>query len=200
MAKRVFSIRRFKSPADSVKLWPRSSTLSAGKSSAGNVWSENWAGPEVMESRPCSPSRSKSISDPSGNLRTMSWNICAGTVVAPSPLVLQGTVSTSSMSRSVAVSFSSFLAALMRTLERMGMVFRRSTTLATCASALARPGLSMVSRMVVRYPKNEGFSPVRSTLAEALGLGPNAYEPVRNEELPLRPCRAGDHFSRATTA
>ena len=70
------------------------------------------------------------------------------TVVAPSPLVRTGTVSTSSMSRSVAVSLISFLAAEMRTLDRMGMVLRRSTTLATWASALASPGLSMVSRMV----------------------------------------------------
>ena len=61
----------------------------------------------------------------------MSWSICAGTVVAPSPLALQGTVSTSSMSRSVAVSFSSFLAVASSTLERIGMVLRRSTTLAT---------------------------------------------------------------------
>ena len=104
------------------------------------------------------------------------------------------------MSRSVAVSLSSFLAVLMRTFERMGMVLRRSTTLATWASARAKPGLSMVRRMVVRYPENVGFPLVRSTLTEALGFGPNAYEPVRNEELPLRPCRAGQQISRATTA
>jgi len=44
--------------------------------------------------------------------------------------------------------------------------------------------------MVVRYPENEGFPLVRSTLTEAPGFGPNAYEPVRNEELPLKtlPC------------
>jgi hypothetical protein len=93
------------------------------------------------------------MSAPSGSLRTMSWNMCAGTVVAPSPLALQGTVSTSSMSRSVAVIFSSFLAVDSRTLDRMGMVLRRSTTLATWASARARPGLSMVSRMVARCPQ-----------------------------------------------
>jgi hypothetical protein len=62
----------------------------------------------------------------------------------------------------------------------MGMVFRRSTTLATWASALERPGLSMVSRMVDRYPKMSAFPPVRQTLAEALGLGPNSCEPMRN--------------------
>ena len=80
------------------------------------------------------------------------------------------------------------------------MVLRRSTTLATWASARAKPGLSMVRRMVIRYPENVGFPPVRWTPTEALGFGPNAYEPVRNEELPLRPCRAGQHISRATTA
>ena len=45
------------------------------------------------------------------------------------------------------------VAGLNRTFDRMGMVFRRSTTLATWASARAKPALSMVSRMA-RYPNS----------------------------------------------
>ncbi len=87
----------------------------------------------------------------------MSLNICAGTVTAPSPETEQSTVSTTSMSKSVAVSFKAFEPAVSITFDRMGIVFRRSTTFATCARALASFGFSMVRRMVGEYPENESF-------------------------------------------
>src|SRR5262245_9219026 len=89
------------------------------------------------------------------------------------------------MSRSVAVSFSSLLLTERRTFEMIGIVFRRSTTLATWPSALERAGFSMVSRMVDRYPRFALFRCARG-LAEDLwlrsGLGKGM---IRREELPV---------------
>jgi hypothetical protein len=55
---------------------------------------------------------------------------------------------------------------LSSTLARIGIVFRRSTTLATWASAFAKPALSMLSRMMDRYP-NWRLLPGALGLAEA---------------------------------
>ena len=61
--------------------------------------------PDVMTTRPASGSSIFSWL-PSGSLRTMSCNRWAGAVAAPSASVMAGASSTTSSSRSVAVSLS----------------------------------------------------------------------------------------------
>src|ERR1700722_16037152 len=68
----------------------------------------------------------------------------AGAVAAPLRSTSAGSDSTISISRSVAVSFSLPLPASIRTFDRMGMVFRRSTTLWTWLSAFKKAPRSTV--------------------------------------------------------
>ena len=85
---------------------------------------------------------------PSGSLRTISYRVWAGAVVEP---VLEAVASTCSMmarSMSVAARLSRPFCAVIRTLDRMGIVLRRSTTLCTWASAFSRAARSIVSFMV----------------------------------------------------
>jgi ABC-type uncharacterized transport system involved in gliding motility auxiliary subunit len=62
--------------------------------------------------------------------------VCAATVVAPARLTIAGARSTTSMSRSVARKLTASPSASISTLERIGIVFRRSTT--DCARLMAR--------------------------------------------------------------
>src|SRR5881409_2318100 len=71
----------------------------------------------------------------------------AGTVVAPPWPTSAGTVSVSSRSRSVALKASLERSALTRTLARIGMVFRRSTTPWTWPSDFNRAARSTVTFM-----------------------------------------------------
>ena len=68
----------------------------------------------------------------------------AGAVAAPLRSTSAGIDSTISISRSVAVSFSLPLPASINTFDRMGMVFRRSTTLWTWLSAFKKAPRSTV--------------------------------------------------------
>src|SRR4029078_13621410 len=90
------------------------------------------------------------------------------------------------MSRSVAVSFNSLLLADRSTFERIGIVFRRSTTLATWPSALGGGGFSLLSRMVARYPQYAPFPLCLASGRSAFWLrsGPGKSV-IRREELPV---------------
>src|SRR5262249_27763363 len=71
--------------------------------------------------------------------------MCAGTVVAPPGPTSAAIVSVTSTSRSVALKVSLDFSALMRTLARMGMVLRRSTTRCTWPSDLNSAARSTVT-------------------------------------------------------
>ena len=84
-----------------------------------------------MRRRSFSASRLISTSAPSASLRTMSCSTWAGTVTAPDCDTSAGAWSDTSRSRSVALSCSTEAVAFSNTLDRMGIVVRRSTTLVT---------------------------------------------------------------------
>src|SRR5919201_3307606 len=71
--------------------------------------------------------------------------MCAGTVVAPPGPTSAAIVSVTSTSRSVALKVSLDFSALIRTLARMGMVLRRSTTRCTWPSDLNSAARSTVT-------------------------------------------------------
>src|ERR1700677_530221 len=100
----------------------------SGKSLSGNVCSVKRERPARIASAARSPDDSRMICAPSGNLRTMSKNMWAGTVVEPPGPTSAAHVSVTSTSRSVAFSASLERSAWRRTLARIGMVLRRSTT------------------------------------------------------------------------
>jgi hypothetical protein len=72
MAKRVLSIRRFRSLAAMSNLWLSSPAARSGKSSGGSVCRAKRECPELSVRRSFSTSRLISTSAPSGSLRTMS--------------------------------------------------------------------------------------------------------------------------------
>src|SRR5262245_9439978 len=74
--------------------------------------------------------------------------MCAGTVVAPPGPTSAAIVSVTSTSRSVALKLSFDFSALIRTLARMGMVLRRSTTRWTWPSDLNSAARSTVTFIV----------------------------------------------------
>ena len=76
---------------------------------------------------------------------TTSKSVCAGAVIEPAFLILASAASVASMSRSVAVRLSRSPSAWSRMLDRIGIVFRRSTTAWTWESARIRALRSMVS-------------------------------------------------------
>ncbi len=84
---------------------------------------------------------------PSGSLRTMSNRVCAATVVVPLRATCAGSCATSDRSMSVAVRPSRSPSAASLTLDRIGIVVRRSTTFWTWASDRNRAARSMVSFM-----------------------------------------------------
>ena len=98
------------------------------------------------------PSSSSSTIAPSGSLRTISWSVCAPTVVAPARVTIAGTLSVTSMSRSVARKLTASPSASMSTLARIGIVLRRSTTDCARLMALRRAPRSMLSFMTSPVP------------------------------------------------
>jgi hypothetical protein len=72
----------------------------------------------------------------------ISYSVAAGAVQAPLRDDDAGTFSTMAISMSVAVNVRLPSRTAIMTFARMGMVFRRSTTLWTWASALNRPGFT----------------------------------------------------------
>src|SRR6516162_8905208 len=128
MANWVLSINRLRSAAFSGNLWLISPAARSGKSLSGRVCSVKRERPARMASAARSPADSKTICEPSGSLRTMSKNMCAGTVVEPPGPTSAAIASVTSTSRSVALRLSLERSARTSTLARIGMVLRRSTT------------------------------------------------------------------------
>jgi hypothetical protein len=96
------------------------------KSEAGRVGKANFERPDEIDSR--LSDKSSEISEPSGSLRTTSNSVWAGAVTEPAFLIEASAASVASMSRSVAVRRRRSPSATIRMLDRIGMVFRRSTT------------------------------------------------------------------------
>jgi hypothetical protein len=171
MAKRVWSMSSLKVVAASEKRCVGSPAARSGKSWGGNACSEKRERPEKTESRPSSGPCSICTCAPSGSLRTMSCIMWAGTVVAPSWATSAGAVSTTSMSRSVAVSRIEPASAWISTLARIGMVLRRSTTLWTWVSDFSSAARSMMTRMPFPHhaagAAGRGLWPGNRTLASA---------------------------------
>ena len=69
------------------------------------------------------------ISEPSVNFRTISYNICAVTVMEPEVITLHSNFSKMSISISVADKNKWFSSALITTFDKIGIVFLLSTTL-----------------------------------------------------------------------
>ncbi len=128
MAKWVLSKRRFSAAAAISKRCGISPTEMSGKSDSGKVESVNRERPERSVICPLSPVASKVTWLPSGSLRTISYKVWAGAVTPPPWVISAGTVSLTSMSRSVALKASAPSMLRTSTFERMGMVLRRSTT------------------------------------------------------------------------
>src|SRR6516165_819701 len=128
MANWVLSINRLRPAAFSGNLWLISPAARSGKSLSGRVCSVKRERPARMASAARSPEDSKTICEPSGSLRTMSKNMCAGTVVEPPGPTSAAIASVTSTSRSVALRLSLERSARTSTLARIGMVLRRSTT------------------------------------------------------------------------
>ena len=85
---------------------------------------------------------------PSGSFRAMSNNVCADTVVEPGWSTAAAIVSLICRSRSVAISFNPPSAvASISTLDRIGMVLRRSTTDWTWLSPFNKVARSIVAFM-----------------------------------------------------
>ena len=144
MAKRVLSMIWMSEVAGSSKLVGRSPSAMTGKSSRGSVCKLNRARPALTFILPSAAS--SWTCDPSGSLRAMSNNVWADTVVEPAVSTWASTVSTTWRSRSVAISLMlpSALASI-STLERIGMVLRRSTTDWTWPRLFSNAARSMVA-------------------------------------------------------
>src|SRR3982751_1541487 len=127
MAKRVLSMIWRRVAAGSSNLVGSSPSAITGKSSRGRVDRLNRARPATTCILPSAAVISTWL--PSGSLRTMSNRVWAETVVAPGCVTLAGTLSSTCRSRSVAISRSDPSSrASISTLDRIGMVFLRSTT------------------------------------------------------------------------
>src|SRR5271154_6145384 len=89
--------------------------------------------------------------------------ICAGAVAEPLRRTSDGIDSTISMSRSVAVSFNCPFAASIITLDKIGIVLRRSTTLCTWLSAFRKAPRSTLIFIALALdvwpPSNPCFGP-----------------------------------------
>ena len=144
MAKRVLSMICLSVSAGSSNWCGSSPSAITGKSSRGSVARLNLARPAMIVIRP-SAAESETCA-PSGSLRTISNKVCAETVVAPATSTAALTCSLIWRSRSVAINFSVPLAAAsISTLERIGMVLRRSTTDWTWLSPLSKVARSIVA-------------------------------------------------------
>ncbi len=124
--------------------------------------------------RSFSGSRLSSTWAPSGSLRTMSCSMCAGTVTAPGLDTSAGASSDTSRSRSVALNCSVRSDALSMTLDRMGIVVRRSTTLVTWPRARRSSPRSITS--CIRS------SPVAPFSGRRCPLGAAVPKPLQNRE------------------
>src|SRR3954454_8245921 len=144
MAKRVFSMICRRVAAGTSKRVGRSPSAITGKSSRGNVDKLNRERPAMTCIFPSAAVSSTWL--PSGSLRTMSKKVWAETVVAPAWVTLAGIVSSTWRSRSVAISRSEPSSrASISTLDRIGMVLRRSTTDWTWPRLFRRTARSIVA-------------------------------------------------------
>ena len=117
----------------------------AGKSAAGNVDRVKRLRPAFTVALP--PSMENSILEPSGKDLQISTSLRAGTVTSPStPGASRSKRPTSSTSKSVPVKDSLEPSSAISTLERIGNVWRLSTTPATKLS-----GLISVSRAIENF-------------------------------------------------
>src|SRR4051812_26638113 len=147
MAKRVFSMIWRSVAAGSSNRVGSSPSAMTGKSSRGSVWRLKRARPALTCILPSAAASSTWL--PSGSLRTISKKVWAGTVVAPAWVTLAGTLSSTWRSRSVAISRREPSSrASINTLERMGMVLRRSTTDWTWPRLFRRVARSIVAFIV----------------------------------------------------
>src|SRR3569623_3124087 len=148
MAKRVLSTICFKVSAGSSNDTGSSPSAITEKSSRGSVPSWKRARPATIVILPSAAASWTWL--PSGSLRAMSNSVCADTVVAPGWSTAAATLSLICRSRSVAISFSVPSAvASIGTLDRIGMVLRRSTTDWTWLSPLSSVARSIVAFMIV---------------------------------------------------
>ena len=147
IANRVQSITSRRLPAEILKLYGSSPLERMGKSSVGRQVNVKRARQDVSTKLPLSPLLSNCTWDPSGSLRTISKRVWAGAVVVPWTSTSAGTVSTISKSISVAFKLKFSSGASNFTLERIGMVLRRSTTLWMCVSIFKSIPRSIVSFM-----------------------------------------------------
>src|SRR5271154_7208749 len=152
MANWVLSINRLRSAALSVNLCVISPGARSGKSLSGSVCSVKRERPARIASAARSPEDSSTICAPSGSLRTMSKNICAGTVVEPPGPTSAGMVSVTSISRSVDFRLSLDLSARTSTLARIGIVLRRSTTRCTWPRDFSSAERSTVTFIATSVP------------------------------------------------
>src|SRR6056297_53679 len=133
--------------AGAEKLLAYSAEAITGKSSFGRVARLKFERPACTASRPEAASSDSVTRAPSGSLRTISWSMTAETVVAPARSTCAVAMSTISISRSVARNCTRSPSASIRTLARIGMVLRRSTTDCACATALSSVPRSMLNFM-----------------------------------------------------
>ena len=129
IANRVRSITLRRLPADRLNLWGSSPPERTGKSSVGRQVRVKRERPAFRTKLLSLPVQSNSTCEPSGNLRTISKRVCARAVVDPWISTSAGTVSTISRSMSVAFKLKLLSGASNFTLDRIGIVLRRSTTL-----------------------------------------------------------------------
>src|SRR6056297_290885 len=143
MANFDLSKRRRNTGAGALKLLAYSDDAITGKSSFGRVARLKFERPASTVRRPVALSSVRVTSAPSGSLRTISCSVTALTVVAPARSTLAGATSTTSISRSVARRLTWSPSASIRTLARIGMVLRRSTTDCAWATAFKRAARSI---------------------------------------------------------
>src|SRR6202022_2952810 len=112
--------------------------------------------------------------------------MCAGTVVEPGGPTSAEIVSVISRSRSVALKASLEFSALMRTLPRIGMVLRRSTTRWTCPRDFSSAARSTVTFIILTRRDEKGGEKV--ALAREFRKGKGAGSAVY-AQLVLCPAR-----------
>ena len=162
----------FRVSAGISKLTGSSPSAITGKSSRGSVPSEKRARPATIVMRPSAAV--SATCEPSGSFRAMSKRVCAETVVAPGWSTAAATLSLIWRSRSVAIIRSAPSAvASSSTLDRIGMVLRRSTTDWTWLSPLRSVARSIVAFMSfppAHRTRTRG-KPRRGVLAKEKGAG-----------------------------
>src|SRR5947209_3530007 len=172
MAKRVFSIICRSVAAGSSKQVGSSPSAITGKSSRGSVDRLKRERPATICIFPSAAVISTWL--PSGSLRTISKRVCAETVVAPGCDTAAGTLSSTCRSRSVAISrMAPSSRASINTLERIGIVLRRSTTDWTWPRLFRRTARSIVA-FIARKPHHPHA--LRITIASRTARGSGQIE------------------------